>query len=808
MTTQAVTTQEQELELPLAGLRILEIADGRTDMCGRFLADLGATVIMAEPDGGSPSRRVGPMVCGESLYFLTHGANKESRVIDPATDHGRTQLLDLLSGFDLLINATNPGFLASCDLDISLLRQRFPALVILSISDFGHTGPYRDWVGDNAVHLALAGVLARSGIGDKPPLLPPGKLAYETAAIQAAWVALLALRQRAATGRGQHLDFSILEATAQILDPALGVTGSASGGRSAAEMAPRARPEKFPLYPTFPCRDGIVRVCVLNPRQWQAMSHWLGDDHPFTDEKYGGLKARYGVIHEVNALIAELLKPKTKADIIREGLERGIPIAVVASPSDVLSDEHFIARGVFAPVCNTEGEAFAVGPTGFLELNGRRMGIRRKAPELGEEFQSQNHSAQHKPAPSGTEEAIRPLAGIRVLDLGVIVAGAELGRLFADQGADVVKVENSQYPDGLRQSLTGEVMSVSFAQGSRNKRSLGLNLRCEKGRELFLALVEQSDVVLSNFKPGTMESLGLGYDVLKAANPGVVVFDSSALGNTGPQAKAMGYGPLVRSATGLTGLWRYPDEEQSFSDGVTIFPDHFSARISATAILALLLRRQDTGLGGVVSQSQAEAILTGMSEYFLHESLVPGSVIAGNTVCEYAAPAGVFQCAGDDEWCALGVHSDEQWQQFCGLLEHNHSLSQRTDLEGIEARWRCRDELHQLTAAWTRNQSPEAVMQRLQAIGVPAAKMLRVDELPADPHLQARSFFRELHQPQIPEPLLTENGPVGNSDLPEPDIRPAPEPFQHTREIARELLALSDSDIDRLVESGTLEVPA
>ena len=117
--------------------------------------------------------------------------------------------------------------------------------------------------------------------------------------------------------------------------------------------------------------------------------------------------------------------------------------------------------------------------------------------------------------------------------------------------------------------------------GHRNKRSVGLDLRSAEGRELFLSLAKASDVVLGNFRPGTLESLGLGYDVLREASPGIVVADSSALGRTGPESRSMGYGPLVRAATGLTALWRYPGQPGGFCDSVTVYPDHTAARITA-----------------------------------------------------------------------------------------------------------------------------------------------------------------------------------------------------------------------------------
>lgn len=799
---------KDDVDLPLSGVRVVELSNGKTDMCGRLLADLGAQVILVETPKGCPSRSVGPTIAGIDVYFATHAANKASVVVDPDSTEDGEDLKKLLSATDILIVSTAPdGESTPNSLDLAKLREMQPGLVILSISDFGRTGPYKNRKADNAAHLALAGVLARSGLEGRPPLLPPGKLAYETAAVQAAWCALVAFWQQQKTGHGDLLDFSIFEATAQIIDPVLGVTGSASGGKSATELTPRGRPEKFPLYPTFLCADGYVRVCILNPRQWRAMSTWLGDKHPFTNEKYCKLSERYKVLPEINRLIADLFRDSRKSDIVAEGQERGIPISAVATPREVVSNRHFNARGVFSVFTGTRDSRHGVVPAGYLEVDSHRAGIREHAPALGQhnDLLHTTHTAKCVLHEGAASDNRRPLADLRILDLGVIVAGAELGRLFADQGADVIKIESSKYPDGLRQSLTGDPMTASFAQGQRGKRSLGLNLRSEKGKELFVELAKQSDVILSNFKPGTLESLGLGYQDLKTHNPRLVMFDSSALGNTGPDAKTMGYGPLVRATAGLTGLWRYPSEDDSFSDSTTIFPDHFAARIAATGILATLIRRKRSGRGGTVSQSQAEAILVAMSDYYLRESLAPGSIEPGPDVGELAAPYGVFPCAGDDEWCTLGVHTDEQWKFFCEIVDIP-SLSDDTKYRTVSTRWKHRTALARIASEWTRNKSPDEVVGLFQARGIPAARMLRIDEVAQNEHLRHRRFFRTLEQPQLGQSLLTENGPVGRSGLPDPDIQPAPTQFQHTRQIAQTLLGLDDLEIAQLIESGDLEV--
>jgi len=790
--------------LPLAGMRVVEWAD-KLETCGRLLADLGADVVLIEPPEDAAARRREPLLDGESLYFATHHANKRSVCLDFATGEGRQRLRDLLAHAHLFIETTGPGVLASIGLSVADLRRDFPRLVILSISDFGQTGPYRDHQATDAVLLAMSGALCRSGLPGQTPLLPPRALASETAAMSAAYCALLAYWEALHSGSGDHLDFSIFEAVCQLLDPVLGVTGSAAAGKTAAELTTRDRPTPYPLYPTFRCADGYVRLCVLAPRQWEAMFDWLGRPPEFGDPSYAKLATRLAQGASINALIARQFASQPASDLVAEGQRRGVPIARVASASDVLADPHFQARGAFTTT-EVAGRP-AMVPSGFLEVDGKRLGYRRRAPRLGEHGDAvwAEWSAAAALDGSGGAAPRRPLQGLKVLDLGIIVAGAECGRVLSDQGAEVVKVEYSAFPDGSRQSLTGAPMSPAFAQGSRGKRSVGVNLKSEAGKAVFRRMAAQADVVLSNFKPGTLDSLELGHDVLKAINPGIVMMDSSALGRTGPQSRSLGYGPLVRASAGLSGLWRYPALEGSFSDGITIYPDHVAARVSAVGVLALLIRRCRTGVGGTVSVSQAETFLMAMSHELLRESLQPGSLVARGNDDEFSAPDGVFPCAGEDEWCVVSVRDDADWQRLCRAIGQP-ALADDPAFARASGRVARRSEVDRLIAHWTRQHSPREVTRQLQKAGVPAGFMLRLNEFNQDPHLIARGYFRRLTQPGLSHgQLLTENSPCKAERMPEPDIRPAPYQAEHTREVVASWLGLPDSEIEALIQAGNLE---
>jgi crotonobetainyl-CoA:carnitine CoA-transferase CaiB-like acyl-CoA transferase len=414
--------------------------------------------------------------------------------------------------------------------------------------------PYVNWQATDPVLQALAGQLSRSGAPGREPLLAPGSLTMNCATDQALFALLLAFFQRSRTGLGDRLDFSLVDGASQALDPGFGIGGSAAGGVRPGDMPPRqGGPQPYPI---IRCADGFVRLCVLSVRQWQALYAWMGSPEEFSDPVFDTVAGRF-TSPTWQPAIARFFSDKTREVLEAEGQRRGVAVAPLLNFDQAIASEHFAAREAFTTI-KLAGSAEAPVPNGVFVIDGRRVPAAGAAPpELNPD--GDGFRPRAVAPPSGHEHLSgRPLAGLRVLDLGVIVVGAEQGRLMAEYGAEVIKVESRAFPDGSRQQLEpGVKISLGFATGHRNKKSLGLNLRAPEGRDIFLNLARMSDVILSNFKPGTLDSLGLDAKTLLKANPKLVIADSSAYGSTGPWSGRMGYGPLVRAAAGLTAQWRY-----------------------------------------------------------------------------------------------------------------------------------------------------------------------------------------------------------------------------------------------------------
>jgi crotonobetainyl-CoA:carnitine CoA-transferase CaiB-like acyl-CoA transferase len=783
-------SRTEDRPAPLNGVRVIEMADGAGEVCARLLADLGADVVKVEPPGGAASRSAPPLHDGTSLAFAVRNAGKHSVVIDTDTPAGGERLATLLDGADIWIETTRPGALSEPGLEPGAVRARNPSLVVLSITDFGHTGPYRTWVATDPVLLAMGGVLSRSGLPGREPLVPPADMSLALTAAQAAWAALVGYWNRLETGDGDWIDFSLYEATAQAIEPAMGTVGTA---QAAGYEPTRGRPAPGP-YPIFRCRDGHVRVVLLAPRQWQAMRAWLGDPDELRDPELETIPGRALAADRLHACFERHFAGRGKNELTFEGQARGVPIAPVLTPGEVLRAGHFRLRGAIGRRELVAG-VIAEVPTGFAEIDGRRTAPSHPAPAMGEHDHAlavRRRPRRQRPAPGAAPDGRRPLEGLRVLDFGVIVFGAELARLFCELGAEVIKVESRAFPDGAR------VSPVHFAIGHRGSQSVGVNLRSDEGVELIKRLASRSDVVLTNFKPGTLEKLGLGADVLHEVNPGLVIVHGSALGASGPWSSWMGYGPLVRCVSGLTSLWRYADDDDSFSDSTVIHPDHYAARLAAIAALAALIGRRECGRGAVIGISQAETILSQLATVLAAESL-------GTDLGQAAAPWGLYPCAGDDEWCAITARDDADWWR---LRAAPGNPTWAADPALVTASGRCarRAEIDAHLTAWTSARPPREVAAVLQGAGVPAGFMQRPDDYEDDPHFQARALLRTFEQPGLP-PRSIEHRPFRSERIPPPANHPAPDPGEHTREICTGLLGIDGGEVDRLIVAGVLEEP-
>jgi crotonobetainyl-CoA:carnitine CoA-transferase CaiB-like acyl-CoA transferase len=784
----------------LDGLRVVDLADERGELCGRLLADLGAEVVRVEPPGGGVSRRLGPFAPDgrTSLYFALRNAGKRGETLDLDTANGRVRLCELGAQADLMIESFAPGELARRGLPPQALLERNPALVLVSISDFGQRGPYRDFVGTDMIGFAMGGMMHRCGRAEKPPLVAPGALAYDTAGVTAAWAALVALWKRLRSGRGQHVDVSVMESVANLSDwslPGYSVTRMV-GKRAGAG-----------IYSLYRCADGYVRMIVLVKHHWHALLEWMGNPEELADPALEVFLTRLQSQRRIEAVVERFFRERPKVEVAREAQRRGIPATPLFEPAEVLSNEHVLARGTFAKL-DVGGGLAALVPSGFFTIDGERVGPRAGPPapeQAGAGFSEA--PAARRALPAGLAAAApdgHPFRGLRVLDFGVGAVGVEIGRLFAEFGADVVKLETARAPDFIR-TIMNSYMNPSFASSSRCKRSFGVDLKSARGRALVEDLVRRSDVLIENNGSGVMERLGLGPEALRRLNPRIVSFSSQMVGSFGPWKDWIGYGPSTHPVSGLQWLWNYPEDADSPAGSTNVYPDHFVGRLGAFGVLAGLLGRERSGRGAHLDAAQFESAIGLLGDLLAAESLAPGSVRPAGNESPRGAPWGAYRCAGEDEWCAVNVRSDAEWEGLRRALS-DPEWTREPRYASAAGRRAARAAIDAGLEAWTRERPPRQVMEALQACGVPAGMLAHPAHHMEDPQLAALGYPTPIEQPPLGR-IVLEGTPFRGSDLPRPLATPAPRLGEHTREIAREELGLSDAEIAALVAEGVLEDP-
>ena len=395
------------------------------------------------------------------------------------------------------------------------------------------------------------------------------------------------------------------------------------------------------------------------------------------------------------------------------------------------------------------------------------------------------------------------LDGIRVIEVGTLISGPFAGRLLGDMGAEVIKIEPPGSPDPVRTWGQAELDGHHFfwTVHARNKKAVTLNLREPQGRELFLKLVERSDIIVENFRPGTLEKWNLGYDVLRQHNRGIILVRVSGYGQTGPDAHKAGYASVAEAASGLrhmNGFPGGPPPRLALSLG-----DSLAGMFAAQGALAALYRRSVTGEGQVVDAALTEACLA------VQESTIPdydvGGVVRGpsGTRLEGIAPSNIYRTA-DGSWVVIAANQDTVFRRLCAAMGQPELATDDRFVDHV-ARGRNQDELDKIIGDWAAQRQPDDIIETLSAAGVISGPINTVAEVVRDPQLRARGMLVEHYDERIGRnvlgpgviPVLSETpGGVRNAG-------PA-RPGQHNAEVYGDLLGLGADQIADLETRGVL----
>jgi crotonobetainyl-CoA:carnitine CoA-transferase CaiB-like acyl-CoA transferase len=441
-----------------------------------------------------------------------------------------------------------------------------------------------------------------------------------------------------------------------------------------------------------------------------------------------------------------------------------------------------------------------------VRLTRTPVAFSRPAPVSGEHRAEVLAERGRAPRATSSGAAALPVAGVKIADFSWIGVGPITAKYFADHGATVVHVETEHPADRLRlvgpfkDNVAGVNRCQFFASFNTSKLSLAVNLKRREGLEVAKRLLRWADVCLDSFAAGTMADLGLGYEAARALNPSIIMASTCLLGQTGPAATLAGYGYHAAAICGFYEITGWNDRPPA--GPFNAYTDTIAPRFLGATLMAALDHRRRTGEGQYLDQAQMESSL-----YFLAPEILDHQVSgrmprrSGND-SPTGAPHDAYPCAGNDEWCVIAVETDAQWRALCAALG-DPPWAASAELDTAAGRLARRERIDAELAEFTRSHEPRALMERLQAAGVPAGMVQRSSDHLEDPQLRHRRFYRPLIHPEMGEvPYEGHQFQIAGYD--NGPRSPAPCLGEHSITVLQEILGYSDEELAELAASGAL----
>ncbi len=776
---------DSQSEHLLTGVRVLDLAGEPAALTGRILADLGAEVVTVEPPTGDPLRAL-------STEFVAWGAGKTSVVATGPDD----PILDpLLAGADIVIDT--PGFPGALEIDPS----RAPQSVWVSVTPFGRSGPRASWRGTDLGAMAASANMWATGDPDRAPIRSTGQAAYAHTGPEAAFAALTALW----SGRPQLVDVSMQEVV--FIANMSGIADFArSGGRGKRSGAQTGRAKEVwrtkDGWVSFGLRGGKARVPSL-----QMITELVKADGIVCPEmterdwnEYHQNTVSNEDLRAIEAAIAEYLSRHETGELYEYAVEHNLMLAPANSPREIYGSAQFAARDFFAPVGDIERFPAAFVKVRSVDGQVARAGPTRPAPALG----SGSPSWDARPVPTSGTSGRPAWEGLKILEFGSGAAGPIATRYFAENGADVLRVESRSRPDFLRVYALGPNNphglegSPLFDALNVGKRDVTFNLKHPESLKLVKRLIlEWADAVEENFAPRAMRGFGLDYDSLAAEKPDLVMVSACLNGQTGPHKDYPGFGGQGSALSGFNWVTGWPDREPIGPSGT--ITDSLAPRFVAAALAAGLWYRRRTGRGVYLDISQVEAAAFTLSPWLLDYEI--NGVIGerrGNGSAR-TVPHGVFPCEGDDRWIAIATWTDDEWARLASIIGVNDP-----SLATLDARRARVDDVETAIADWTRTRTRDAIASALQAAGIEAVPVEDFGDVHDDAQVASRHHFVPLTHPALGPGLYERNG-FRMSDAPGGYHRASPVLGQDNDDVYGNILGLSAQDQEKLAADGAFE---
>ncbi|WP_433274286.1 CoA transferase [Actinosynnema sp. CS-041913] len=733
-------------------LRVVELADGVAgQVCGRLFAGLGHSVIKCEPPGGDPLRTQEPVDAdGVGYTFAALNADKRSVRLDPGNPDDRERLSGLLAAADLVITDFGPARAAATGLSPDRLRSAHPRLVVVAITPYGATDARSDAYGDSLLAEAYGGLAAMVGEPARAPLSLGGEQTAHAAAFVGFFGAMLASRRPS----GDVVDVALCDVAAYIdwkSDVVYAETGQFPG-RTGTNSG---------RWRIVRAVDGWVGF-IYQPEQWDSVVTLVGDP-ALADPRLHSDEARSELVDSWWPVVERWAAQRPKREIYDRAQRLGLPFGYCADLADLAADPQYRARSFMPdPGRDTDGSSggrlapvvglpWRCGPPPSLPGDdgaampwpdlGAVDGVAASRPDLS----ATDGVAASRPVPSAADGVVDggdqgPLAGVVVLDLGTITAGAATGRLLADYGATVIKIEATARPDAFRvwpapTAGDAEVTEESplFESNNAGKLGITLDLKTSSGRAAMRRLVERSDVLIENFTVGVTHRLGVDYPTLREVNPRLIYLSLSSQGQSGPESGIRSYGSTLDLLSGLASITGYPGDHPMWSSADINYPDQLVSLFGAGLIAYCVT--QDLR-GTYLDVSQRELVSWTLADR-ITEHLAAGTVPGptGNRR-PGSTPHDVYRCAGEDRWIALACRTDAERAALAALVGADR-------LADRPARWweLNHDEVDAAISAWTRRRETGECLRELEQAGIPCAPVRTARERAEDPHFRRRRVF-------------------------------------------------------------------
>ena len=782
----------EEAPRPFEGLTVVDLS---TKIAGpyasKLFVDAGASCIKIEGRKGDPMRRWTASQQEldkheSSPLFQYLNAGKKSIVLDPRDAQDRARIARLAERADILFEDWGPGALETRGLSPDAWLDANPHLSVVRISPWGQEGPWASRAANDFTLQAASGSVEYRGLPDREPVAAGGRIGDWVGGSFAAISALAAWRSARQIGEGQIVDLSVFEAIIQCFTVFGDMGSQFSGGQLARSIE---------LPSIEPTKDGHVGFCTISAQQWKDFCSMLGRQDVAEDPRYLDARERMKNLDFIQDMMHTWTREKTTDEIIELCELLRIPVAPIGNGRDLPNFDHMVERG-----------SFERAPGGFLQprppwrLETTTPVPIGRTPALDED-RDELLALLAKPSPPREPsfgQADLPFAGLRVVDLTAFWAGPYTTSILSDLGADVIKIESIQRPDGMRFAtpIRNDILwewSHVFHGVNPGKRDVTLRLDDDRGRRLVERLIEEADVVIENFSARVMPHFGLDAARIKSLNSRAIFVRMPAFGLDGPWRDRAGFAMTVEQVSGLAWVTGYEDLPMVVR-GVC---DPLGSAHTVFALGLALEERRRTGLGQVVEVALVEPALAVAAEQVIEYSAF-GMLLgrAGNKM-PHAAPQGLFESRRPDERVAVSVTTDAEWRGLCRAIDANDwrldaSLSTR------EGRFAQHDMLCKRLASWIRTQGREEALERLLGEGVPASASINAHSLWPNAQLAHRQFFQTLKHPVTGEtryPSFPAIFPAFERDL---HRSPPPTLGQHNREILQGELGISDREIEEL----------